>query len=229
MSASKAPLWFRYHSAEMILRCEGLSAVAGGILLQLFPRMHQAGDPIRRDHAALARLCGTTKPAFERALAELKDRGLIIEKSGGLWSDIIEIELDHHADKSAKSTKSVSKRWEKTKENQRPADTFVSPEVEVDEEASPTAKPSTFKGFEHQGRALERATPNNPVKKYRAEEAIDLAGHGMCWIERVRRDRLIVRSDEFGTYLRVPLDPDGIAIPSQASAIEDENEGRETA
>ncbi|TGQ92188.1 DUF1376 domain-containing protein [Mesorhizobium sp. M8A.F.Ca.ET.208.01.1.1] len=214
----KSPPWFRFHSADMIRRMEGLSAVAASILVQLFPRMHQDGEPIRRDRAALARLCGTTRPAFEKAIVELKDRGLIIEKSGGLWSEIIEIEIDHHAEKSSQSTKSVSKRWEKIKENQRPADTNVSQEVEIEVEGSPTANPSrgssTAKGSSARA---ERA-------RYPKDELVEINGFGPCEVQRSGRKWVIVRSAHDGDTLRFDLNSDGDPIPSSVRVLEDDLE-----
>lgn len=107
-SAKAPPPWFRFFAADFVAVTRGLSAAETGILIRLIANMHDRGEPLAEDHARLARLCGTVTLNFRRAIDALLDGGLIIRTGGGLWSPMVQAEVDFRHAANARRSKRIS-------------------------------------------------------------------------------------------------------------------------
>lgn len=121
---SESP-FVQFYPSDWLAGTRGLSAAETGIYITLIAMMYEREAPLNMSADRLARLCGATKPAFEKALAALTDQGKIDATDAGLWNGRVEIELKKRAEKRESAKASVSARWKKTKQNQQNDDTNV--------------------------------------------------------------------------------------------------------
>ncbi|PBB85722.1 DUF1376 domain-containing protein [Mesorhizobium sp. WSM3876] len=130
-TGTKPPPWFRFFAGDWIAKTRDLKAVEAGILIQLLAQMHQRGEPLADDDPSrLARLCGSDTRTFTRTLAMFLEDGRVTRTAGGLWSKLIQGEVDYRKNVSKVRSKNASHRWEKDKQNQQPTDAnaYKSPE-----------------------------------------------------------------------------------------------------
>lgn len=120
MSARRsAPPWLRFFVADWIAWTRDLKAAESGILINLIAHMHQRGEPIAEDHSRLARLCGCNARTLSRTIGIFLEDGRIIRSNdGGLWSDLVQSEIDHRKNVSDVRSKNSGHRWGKTEQNQ---------------------------------------------------------------------------------------------------------------
>jgi len=107
-AAKAPPPWFRFFAADFVAKTRGLSAAETGILIRLVANMHDRGEPLTEDHARLARLCGTVTLNFRRAIDALLAGGLLVRKGDGLWSPMVQAEVDFRHAASARRSKRIS-------------------------------------------------------------------------------------------------------------------------
>lgn len=114
---SKGP-WIRFFPSDWLAGTRGMTATETGVYITLIAMMYERGEPIQRDHARLARLCGTTPASMKDTLTVLIDEGKLVVRDGGLWNDRVEVETKIRSEKITQAGKSAKTRWEKGKKNQ---------------------------------------------------------------------------------------------------------------
>ncbi|TIW48446.1 MAG: DUF1376 domain-containing protein [Mesorhizobium sp.] len=119
----KSAPWLRFFVADWIAWTRDLKAAESGILINLIAHMHQRGKPITEDHSRLARLCGADARTFARTIGMFLHDGRIIQSDdGGLWSDLVQSEINHRKNVSEVRSKNAGQRWGKNEQNQTAAD-----------------------------------------------------------------------------------------------------------
>ncbi|TPM36645.1 DUF1376 domain-containing protein [Mesorhizobium sp. B2-3-5] len=118
MSLRRSAPWLRFFVADWIAWTRDLKATESGILINLIAHMHQRGEPIAEDHSRLARLCGCNTRTFARTIGIFLNDGRIIRRDGGLWSDLVQSEIDHRKNVSDVRSKNAGHRWGKNEQHQ---------------------------------------------------------------------------------------------------------------
>ncbi|ESX87006.1 DUF1376 domain-containing protein [Mesorhizobium sp. LNJC405B00] len=126
MIARRSAPWLRFFVADWIAWTRDLKATESGILINLIAHMHQRGEPIAEDHSRLARLCGCNARTFARTIGIFLNDGRIIRSDdGGLWSDLVQSEIDHRKNVSDKRSKNAEQRWGKSEQNHTEVDAIA--------------------------------------------------------------------------------------------------------
>jgi uncharacterized protein YdaU (DUF1376 family) len=107
-----------FYPGKWLGRTARLSALERGVFITLICEMYETMAPLKLEHKALARLCGTTPKTLEKALAVLlDDPNKLVMSEGGLWSHRVEKEIKKAQKTSEISRQNSQKRWEKHKKN----------------------------------------------------------------------------------------------------------------
>jgi uncharacterized protein YdaU (DUF1376 family) len=97
--------WFKFYPSDWISGVSGLSAAERGVYVTLLASIYDAGGPIRRDDARLARVCGLPKFGFTRALAALTALGKVVECDGMLFNERAKRQLTEREFRSLSASK----------------------------------------------------------------------------------------------------------------------------
>ena len=114
--------WVRFFSSDWLAGTRGLSAAESGVYISLIAMMYERGEPLERNDARLARLCGASNSSFKAALAILIDAKKISVIDGRLWNPRVAKEQFYRSEKSEVGKRAAETRWGKDQQNQRPAD-----------------------------------------------------------------------------------------------------------
>ena len=202
--ASTPPQWFRLDAAKWRAMTLDLKAAERGILIDVLIQIHQRGEPISNDPARIARACGTTKAAFERALAIFLADGRIVVSAGKLWSHYIEAELDNCEKRSQAAKEKASKRWEKSQQNQSDADAaaYRYEDSKIGEGEAPSElHPSSDISNDRRPDARKGASGPDPAQ-YQVGQVIELPDIGQCNI--VKRGTTIA-TNRAGEEIKIGL------------------------
>lgn len=112
-----------FYPSDWLAGTRGLTAVETGVYITIVAMMYERGEPITIERKRLARLCGTTPKALEKALETLSDEGKVEEVGGGLWNERVDTELKKARQKSDSARESIRSRSEKDEQNQPPPGT----------------------------------------------------------------------------------------------------------
>lgn len=224
---SAPPPWIRLFVADFITMTRDLRAVEVGIFIQLVAHMHQRGEPIGEDHSRLARLCGADARTFTKTLAMFLADGRIVRKDGGLWSDLVQKEIEHRKNVSDVRSKNARQRWEKDQENQRSeyAKAYRDSEsrgIEVREGNNPRQDYS-HSSDPHRassqvvGETLRSAPDGAPRVSYTKGESI-VVEDAPCTITGVSSDLLSIIYENGGLAGEVPRHPHtGLALVDEVA------------
>lgn len=146
-----APPFFQFYPSDWLAGTRGLTAAETGIYITLIAMMYEREAPLSMDNARLARLCGSTASAFEKAVSSLIEQGKIINTDGGFWNARVAIEIEKRSEKRKVAATSANKRWGKNEQNQQAPDANASnsqcqadanqiPDTRVKEEANASSK-----------------------------------------------------------------------------------------
>jgi len=80
--------------------------------------MYEREAPLSIDPKRLARLCGCTHAAFNKAVQALVEEGKISNTENGLWNERVQKEIKKRTEKRKTASENASKRWEKIQQNQ---------------------------------------------------------------------------------------------------------------
>jgi hypothetical protein len=127
---SRGAPWFKLWSSEWLAKTRRVGMTDVGILITWLAAMHEAGRPLEDDEKRLGRLCGCRTSTIRKARETLLADGLIVSTGLGLWSPIMQQQIESEHIKSKLAQQNVSQRWKKDKQNQRQDDTGVSQEEE---------------------------------------------------------------------------------------------------
>lgn len=118
--------WFKFYPSDWLSGTRAFTLAEAGLYVTLIAMMYETGQPISMDRKRLARMCGTTPKAFEKALTALLEAGKIVTKDGGLWSNRVQKEQEKRRYITEKASQSATIRWEKDQQNQQPCDATAS-------------------------------------------------------------------------------------------------------
>lgn len=210
--------WFRFFASDWLAATRRLRPAEIGILSLLLAMMHEEGKPLEEDHVRLARSCGTTKATFKCVLEGLITAGEVYRTGGKLWCKKIQDEMEYRRSKSKNAIQNVTKRWEKTEENQSRRDTTAyrdqRSEVRVPEDGGHTASHPSASLSDSADTRLRGAS----AFKHRANDTITVESYGVCRIVRIDEgsdgNSLLVTpvAGERQPNLHVPTDEDGDII-----------------
>lgn len=133
---SRGALWFKLWSSEWLAQTRSLSVSDVGILITWLAAMHEAGAPLEDDESRLARLCGCRTNAIRKAREVLIEAGLIIKTRRGLWSPLMQEQIENEINKSKLAQQSASQRWGKSQQNHLSDDAIAYKEEDIEEDAS---------------------------------------------------------------------------------------------
>jgi len=140
--AKAPPPWFRFFPKEFLISTRGLTAAETGILIRMLAEMHERGEPLTEDHARLARFCGTMTVNFRAALGSLIAAELIVRRGPGLWSPIVQAEVDFRREHSTRAIrKSEENSIKSMPENDR---VLEKEEIKRDDPSRPPHRSSTL-------------------------------------------------------------------------------------
>lgn len=119
MAKNEGP-WIRFFPSDWLGGTRGMSATETGIYITLIMTMYENREPVLRDDARHARLCGTTIPIYRRTLETLVRLGKVVVLDGGLlWQERVSLELQNRHDKTEAARNSANERWgSKDQQNQ---------------------------------------------------------------------------------------------------------------
>lgn len=118
--------YVNFYTSDFLAGTSGMTAATKGVYITLLCLMYEAEAPLPQRHETLARRCGCTLPAFERALQVLEEEGKITAYADGLWSEKCEKHIALRCERRKSATAAAKTRWEKIKQNQGGADATAS-------------------------------------------------------------------------------------------------------
>jgi uncharacterized protein YdaU (DUF1376 family) len=123
---SDAP-FVNFYTSDFLAGTSGLTASTKGIYITLLCLMYEAEAPLSQSWETLARRCGCTLPAFQKAIETLQDDGKVVVSDAGLWSPKCEKHITLRRERQSSAKAAAEKRWGKDKQNQRAADASAMP------------------------------------------------------------------------------------------------------
>jgi uncharacterized protein YdaU (DUF1376 family) len=118
--------WFKFYPSDWLSGTRAFTLAETGLYVTLIAMMYDSGAAIAMDRKRLARMCGSTPRAFDKALSALIDAGKIIENDDGLWSNRVQKEMKKRRYIAEKASQAATHRWQKTVENQCEVDADAS-------------------------------------------------------------------------------------------------------
>jgi len=139
---SDAP-FVNFYTSDFLAGTVGMTAATKGVYITLLCLIYEVERPLTQSRDMLARRCGCTLPAFEKALSALVGDGKIEVRPDGIWSDKCEKHIASRRERRNSAKAAAEKRWQKSKEKQGKADAAAyhpqckpEPELEIDTEAN---------------------------------------------------------------------------------------------
>jgi uncharacterized protein YdaU (DUF1376 family) len=123
---SDAP-FVNFYTSDFLAGTSGLTASTKGIYITLLCLMYEAEAPLSQSWETLARRCGCTLPAFQKAIETLQDDGKVVASDAGLWSPKCEKHITLRRERQSSAKAAAEKRWGKDKQNQRAGDASAMP------------------------------------------------------------------------------------------------------
>ncbi|AIK44841.1 YdaU family protein [Brucella anthropi] len=203
--------WFRFDYVAFDRMTAGLKANEIGILMKLLVHFHKHGEPTLNDAARLARVCGTSKPAFDRAIELFLTSGILVQYGDKIWSRYIEDEIAHRTKISVQARKNSSVKRKKVERNQ-------SGDLTGDDKSNRDIEGETLRGSPQISNIsnLIDVTKLDDIAPSRASDdasgarqgfssgqRLSIKGVGRCVIVDVG-----IKRDTHATFIRVRLDRD---------------------
>lgn len=143
---SDAP-FVNFYTSDFLAGTGGMTAATKGVYITLLCLIYEAEKPLTQSRDAIARRCGCTLPAFEKALTALVEDGKMQVGPDGIWSQKCEKHIASRRERRNSAKAAAEKRWQKSEEKQRKADAPAydpqckpEPEPEI-EETSVSSRP----------------------------------------------------------------------------------------
>jgi uncharacterized protein YdaU (DUF1376 family) len=118
---SEAP-FVNFYTSDFLGGTSGMTAATKGVYITLLCLIYELERPLTQSRDALARRCGCTVPAFEKALAALVDDGKMQVGEGGIWSEKCEKHIASRRERRNSAKAAAEKRWQKSEQKQGKAD-----------------------------------------------------------------------------------------------------------
>lgn len=223
------PPWFRFFARDWLAKTMGLSAAETGILITLVAEMHVRGEPTPENHARLARLCRVPTRNFRRSLDQLLTEGLVIRVAGGLWSPMIQSEIDHRR-KRGEAQQSGDMSVQKSNVMSGESSIKTMPENDrVSESQSlreregglqpPLSQISTFEGSRDAQESAPLSHPKPESPTFRVGAVVDVDGDA-CALEYQQQDGCWrARSLASGDYRSLAVDLNGDLVAGEPDDV----------
>jgi uncharacterized protein YdaU (DUF1376 family) len=151
---SEAP-FVNFYTSDFLAGTGGMTAATKGVYITLLCLLYEAERPLTQSRDVLARRCGCTVPAFEKALDVLCDEGKIERGPDGIWSKKCEKHIASRRERRSSAKAAAEKRWKKAEGKQGAADARASsaqckpePEPEIEyKEANASLSPDGDEPF----------------------------------------------------------------------------------
>lgn len=120
--------YFPMYASDWLAGTRSLTAAETGIYITIICMIYEKGGPIEMPRRRLARLCGTTASAMNRALDVLIETGKLDQDGEKLSNARALLEIEKRADKTRSSKDNANARWSKiqTKSKEEPCDRIKS-------------------------------------------------------------------------------------------------------
>jgi uncharacterized protein YdaU (DUF1376 family) len=115
-----------FYTSDFLAGTSGMTAATKGVYITLLCLMYEAEAPLPQSWETLARRCGCTFPAFQKAIEGLQDDGKISVTDAGLWSQKCDKHIAQRRERQNSAAAAAKKRWGKDKEKQEGADATAS-------------------------------------------------------------------------------------------------------
>lgn len=96
--------WVRFFASDWLAGTRGMTAAETGVYITLIATMYEKAEPIVRDDARLARLCGLPTRNFAIILDRLIDDEKITLEGEKLWGRKVELEVRNRSARAERST-----------------------------------------------------------------------------------------------------------------------------
>jgi uncharacterized protein YdaU (DUF1376 family) len=147
---SEAP-FVNFYTSDFLAGTSGMTAATKGVYITLLCLMYEAEMPLAQSRDVIARRCGCTVPALEKAIAALIDDGKVEVGAGGIWSQKCEKHIASRRERRKSAKAAAEKRWQKNEQKQGKTDAAAlsaqckpEPEPEVREEAKASLSPAGY-------------------------------------------------------------------------------------
>lgn len=114
---SEAP-FVNFYTSDFLAGTGGMTASTKGVYITLLCLIYEDEKPLAQSREALARRCGCTLPAFEKALAALVDDKKMQVREDGIWSDKCEKHIASRCERRNSAKAAAEKRWQKAQQKQ---------------------------------------------------------------------------------------------------------------
>lgn len=105
--------YFHMYASDWLAGTRSLTAAETGIYITILCMIYEKSGPIDMPRRRLARLCGTTTPALNRALDVLIETGKLDQDGDKLSNARAMVEIEKRADRSQTSRENANARWAK--------------------------------------------------------------------------------------------------------------------
>ena len=127
-----------FYTSDFLGGTSGMTAATKGVYITLLCLMYEADAPLPQSWDTLARRCGSTLPAFKKAIEALQDDGKVTITDAGIWSEKCEKHLALRRDRQSSAKAAAKTRWQKTQQKQGKADATASiPQCQPEPEPEP--------------------------------------------------------------------------------------------
>jgi len=218
----QAAPWFRWFTSEWSIATRALKPAERGVLADLLTLMHETRGPVVED-IQLARWCAEKPKKLAATIEVLIQRRAIFRTAVGLWSTWIEREVENQANRTQNARKNVSRRYEKTQQNQSSKSTDVGKMTRDKREemgsSIPSSSPSSSSTLDVSQRSTMKVAGDAPDSASRDLSKTDLRRHnfkqnqdieipelGMCSVESVKANGMVVRVHASGEYHAIHAD-----------------------
>ena len=118
---SEAP-FVNFYTSDFLGGTAGMTAATRGVYITLLCLIYETERPLTQSLETLARRCGCTLPAFNKALAALVEEGKMTVGPDGIWSPKCEKHIALRRERRNSAKAAAEKRWQKSEGKQREAD-----------------------------------------------------------------------------------------------------------
>lgn len=115
---SESP-FVNFYTSDFLGGTAGMTAATRGVYITLLCLIYETERPLTQSMETLARRCGCTLPALNKALAALVEEGKMTVGPDGIWSPKCEKHITSRRERRNSAKAAAEKRWQKSEEKQR--------------------------------------------------------------------------------------------------------------
>jgi len=111
-----------FYTSDFLAGTGGMTAATKGVYITLLCLIYEREAPLPQAWDDLARRCGCTLPAFNRAVERLEADGKIAVLDEGIWSEKCEKHIAQRCERRTSAKAAAKTRWQKSQQKQRQDD-----------------------------------------------------------------------------------------------------------